>query len=118
MSPKSTPFEAFEEIHQVVLDSISDNMASLVQPGKYGAINKSDTTTNLFYVVMFISEAYRLQNLTAIERQNISAGELVVKAQYLGSMQENTNSYWKKQPLQQSIIVPTRTIIQTRLDVF
>ena len=26
MSPKSTPFELFEEIHQVVIDGISDNM--------------------------------------------------------------------------------------------
>ena len=27
LTPKSTPFEAFYEIHQVVLDGISDNMA-------------------------------------------------------------------------------------------
>ena len=26
MSPKSTPFEVFEEIHKVVIDRISDNM--------------------------------------------------------------------------------------------
>ena len=32
-------------------------------------------------------------------------------------MQENTNWYWKQQPLQQNIIVPTRTIIHPRLDV-
>ena len=32
-------------------------------------------------------------------------------------MQENTNWYWKKQPLKQTIIVPTRTIIDPRLDV-
>ena len=38
LSPKSTPFEAFEEIHQVVLDGISDHMASLVKCGRYGAI--------------------------------------------------------------------------------
>ena len=64
MSPKSTRFEAFEEIHQVVLNRISDNMASLVQSSKYGAINTADTTTNLFYVVVFISETYMLQNNT------------------------------------------------------
>ena len=32
-------------------------------------------------------------------------------------VQENTNWYWKKQSLQQTIIVPTRTIIHPRLDV-
>ena len=53
LSQKSTPYNAFDEIHQVVLDGISDNMASLVESGKYGAINKTDTTTNGFYVIMF-----------------------------------------------------------------
>ena len=42
---KSTPSDAFDEIHQVVLDRISDNMASLVESGKYRAINKNDMKT-------------------------------------------------------------------------
>ena len=67
ITPKSTHFEAFDEIHQVFFDSISDDMASLVQSGKYGLINTSDTTTNLFCVIQFISEAYTLQNNTRIE---------------------------------------------------
>ena len=86
MSPKSTPFEAFEEINQVFIYRIIDNMASLVQYGKCGAINTYYTTTNGFYVIMFISEAYMLQNNTAIDGQIISAGELVFKAQYICSM--------------------------------
>ena len=45
------------------------------------------------------------------------AGELVVKAQYFFSNQENTNCHQKQQPLQQTIIVPTRKIIHPRLDV-
>ena len=48
----------------------------------------------------------------------ISAGELVVKAKYICSMQENSDWYWKQQSLQQNIIVPTRTIIHPFLDVF
>ena len=32
-------------------------------------------------------------------------------------MQEKTNCYWKQQPLQNIIIVPTRTILHPRLDV-
>ena len=32
-------------------------------------------------------------------------------------MQENTNWYWKQQPLQHTIVVPTRTILHPRLDV-
>ena len=46
LTPKSTLFEAFDEIHKVVLDSTSDNMASSVQPGMHSVINKDDTTTN------------------------------------------------------------------------
>ena len=43
LSQKSTPSDEFDEIHKVVLDEISDNMASLVYSGKYGAINTTDT---------------------------------------------------------------------------
>ena len=42
---------------------------------------------------------------------------LVVKSQYLFSMQENTNFYWKQYSLQHNIIVPTRTIHHPCLDV-
>ena len=35
LSQKSTPYDAFDEIHQVVLGGISDNVASLVESGKY-----------------------------------------------------------------------------------
>ena len=107
----------FEKIHQVVLDVISDNIASLVQYNKYGAINIAYTTTNGYYVIKFISEAYTLQNNTTIHGQIISTGELVVRAQYLLSMQENNNWYWEQQLLQQTIIVPTRIILHPCLDV-
>ena len=46
LSQNSTPSDPFDEIHQVVLDGISDNMASLFESGKYGAINTTDTTTS------------------------------------------------------------------------
>ena len=36
-------------------------MASLVESGKCGAINTTEMTTNVFYAIMFISEAYTLQ---------------------------------------------------------
>ena len=43
LSPESTSSDTFDEIHQVFLDGISDNMASLVESGKYGSINITDT---------------------------------------------------------------------------
>ena len=77
----------------------------------YGAINTYDTTTNEFYVIKFLSEVYTLQNNTTIDGKVISSGELVVKSKYLFFMQENTNWYCKQQPLKQTIIVPTHTIL-------
>ena len=39
-----------------------------------------------FYVIMFTSEAYKLQDNTTIDGQIITSGELVVKAKYICSM--------------------------------
>ena len=66
-------------------------MASLFESGNYGAINTTDTLTNGFYVIMFTSEAYTLQDNTTIDVQIINSGKLVTKAQYLCSMQVGTN---------------------------
>ena len=57
LSHKSTTSDAFEEIHQVILDGISENMAFLVQSGKYGAINTTYSTRIGYYSIKFISEA-------------------------------------------------------------
>ena len=55
LSQKSTRSDTFDEIHQVVIDGISDNMDLLVESDKYGAINNTDTTTNRLYVIVFTS---------------------------------------------------------------
>ena len=60
MSQKSTPYDEFYEIHQVVLDRITDDMALLVVSGKYGAINTTDEVRNGFYVIMLTSEVYAI----------------------------------------------------------
>ena len=51
---------------------LPDNMASLVESGKYGAINRTDTETNGFYVIMSTSESYTLQENTTIDGKNIT----------------------------------------------
>ena len=75
-------------------------MASLVQLGMYGSINIDGTTTNGLYVIQLLSEAHTLKSNATIDGEVISTGELVFKSQYLCSVQENTNWYWKQQPLQ------------------
>ena len=69
LSQKSTPFEAFEEINQVVLNRRSDNISSLVPSGKYGDIDTYDIITNRNYVI--ISEAYTLQNNTTTDKKRL-----------------------------------------------
>ena len=54
-SKKSTTYEDFDKCHKVVLDGNTKNMSSLVQNGKYGAVNTADLTTPGYYVVKFIS---------------------------------------------------------------
>ena len=55
-------------------------MASLVESVKYGSINTTDTSTNGFYVIMFTSSAYTIQENTIIDGQILITGELVVNA--------------------------------------
>ena len=112
----STSSNKFDEIHQVVLDGISDNVASLVVSGKYGDINTTDTSTNGFYVVMLTSGAYTLQENNKIDRQIITTGDLVVNAKHICSMQVDTNWYWNQQSKHHVITVTTRTILHPQLE--
>ena len=64
LSHKSTISEDFEETNQVFLGGISNNMASLVQYGRYGAINTTYTTTIGYYVIKLVLEDYTLQEDT------------------------------------------------------
>ena len=51
----------FDTVHKVVMYGISDNMASLIQLEKFGAINALYPTTMGYYVIKFLSEPYTLQ---------------------------------------------------------
>ena len=54
-SNKSIYSEEFDEIHNIVLDGISVNMAYLVQTFKYSAINKTDLK-NGYYLIKYVSD--------------------------------------------------------------
>ena len=64
LSHKATSSEEIEKNCQVVLNSIIENVSSLVKPDKYGTINTIDTTTMVYYVIKFIPEPYTLQEET------------------------------------------------------
>ena len=86
--------EAFRDIHQFVLNRISDNMTSLVQSSKYGVVKKIDSTTTGYYIIQFILEAYTLQWDTACDGQISTADKLVVRSKYLKCTKEKTKWYW------------------------
>ena len=74
-------------------------------------------TTHEFYVIIFASEVYTLQDNTTIYGQVTTAGELVVKEKYLCSIQVDTNWYWYKHPQHHNITLPTHTILHPQLEV-
>ena len=73
-------------------------MVFLFESWQYGAIKKTDTETNLFYVIMFQSEECTLQDNTKIDGKIITSGESVVKERYLCSVQVDTDYYWNQHP--------------------
>ena len=68
-------------------------MDALLQAVQYGAINTIDTATMGYYVIKFISEPYTLQEETMCGGKISTAGEQVLKYQYMNCMQDNTKCY-------------------------
>ena len=92
---KTTSIEDFGTVHELVLDGISENMASLVQLGKYRSIYAAYLTTMGYYVIKYRYEPYTLQEEQTTHGQVSKAGELVVKSEYLSLMKEKRNCYWQ-----------------------
>ena len=74
-------------------------------------------TTNGFYVIIFKLEAYTLQYNTTIDKHITTAGGLVVKTQYICSIQVDTDLYCTQHPQQHLITVPTHTVLNPQLKV-
>ena len=95
LTNKNTSNEDFDNIHKVFLDDISDNMTSLTNTGKYGAINKAYPTTMIYYVVKYMDEYFTLQEDITTDRQISKIGELALIYYYLRIMNYKTNCYWE-----------------------
>ena len=92
-------------------------MALLYQTGKFGAMNTPYPKTIGYYVVKYVSDSYTLQGDTTCDCQIITAGELVVRAQYMSYTKENTKLHWEQTQYQQITTVTTRTITNPCLGV-
>ena len=58
---KGTSSEKFDNIHKIILDSISDHMYSLIQTGNYGATNTASTKTMGYYYIKYVSDTFTLK---------------------------------------------------------
>ena len=69
LSHNTTTSEEIDKMHQVLIGTIRENMAVLVQTDKNGAINTPYTTTMGYYAIEFISEPYTPQEeITCIKK--------------------------------------------------
>ena len=92
-------------------------MYELFLNGKYGAINTAYSTTIVYYVVKFLPEPYALQGDKTVDKQAITAGELIVKEEYLSGMKTNTKWYCQQLKNKYSVIIETCTLVHTGLYV-
>ena len=69
-------------------------MESLVRYSKYGAMNTTDTETLVFYVVKYVTDKYTLQEENTCDGKISTAGELMIKYQYMSCMKSNSKRYW------------------------
>ena len=67
LNNKTICSEYFDEVHKVVLYGISANMASLVQTGKYGAINSTYPVILIYYILKYVSDTFKLQELITMD---------------------------------------------------
>ena len=70
-----------------------------------------------YYVDKFLPEPYILQDDKTFDRQCIKAGQLIVKAEYLGLIKTSKNWYWQQLENKESITISPRTIFHPCLDV-
>ena len=70
-------------------------MVSLVQKGKYCVTNVVDPKKKGYYVMKYVSDAFKLQEDITTNRQDSKVGELTVRDEYLSCMKSKKKQYWK-----------------------
>ena len=71
-------------------------MESLVRYENDSAMNTTDPTTLVYYVLKCVLDSYTLQEDTTCYFQTSTAGKLVVKCQYMIFMKATINLYWEE----------------------
>ena len=74
-----------------MLNGISANMVSLLNTGKYDAINSEDPTMLGYYILKYLYAPFTLQYYITTYGRVGKAGGLVVKSEYFSIMTSKTN---------------------------
>ena len=75
-------------MHQVLIDGISSNMASLEHTGKYGEFDAVDPKILVYYAVKCLSEPFTLQEEKITYVQVSKAVEMLIISEYIITIKE------------------------------
>eukprot|EP00957_Ditylum_brightwellii_P198193 15101570-Ditylum_brightwellii.AAC.1 len=92
-SDSETDKECFEETHKVLVQSIDNNMAELVEINCYGAVKTNDSRADGFYVVKFVGSPHTLQEQVEVNDNIIESGSLVCASHYMSPTQKDSRWY-------------------------
>ena len=117
-SHKATMSEAFEEIHRVVIYDLCNNMALLVQSGKYGDTDTTYYITMGYYAIESFSETYTSKKILNTWWINYYIWWTGFQSTICEIYEGQKKLHWKQKHHQKCIVFPTRTIVHPCIVVF
>ena len=76
-SDYGTDEEYYEHINQTILNGNVMNISVIIMEVDYGAIGADDSSCHGYYIIIFYSYSYTLQEVLSIDDQVISSGEMI-----------------------------------------
>ena len=114
---EDTDLDELNIIHQDILNSLAHNLASTITENSYGSVNTDDPQTEGFYIVMFTSEPYSLQEEINVHGDIINCGTLVCDAKYCSPAQINSRWYVHLSDEGNETTIQVSKILTTQLSV-
>jgi len=116
---KVSDAEAEEEARAEVLAGMKEQMAELIEDGKYGAFSTLDEDADGYYVVVWTSEPYTLQEDIDSDEHGwkIKAGELVCDAEFHNKVPGASLWYTPTQGEERKVVVRVQQVVAADLKV-
>jgi hypothetical protein len=101
-----------QESHHCVLSAMAARMSLMVRKGKVGAIGMADDAAMVYYVVKWLSDPYRLQEVTNGMSGMIGVGMMVVDMLYFNRVECAPHWYMQSK---ETMVVEVRYVLLTGL---